>query len=192
MLNSRFSRFGDIRSLNRSLLVCVRARLLADQAQLTHQPTHAKAANTDAILTQHTQNASAASRASTLIEQLVDLAAQCNAARINTAASKAEQTTSTDSRSLITGLSARTIELARHQESGSFFRIAFSRSSRSILASSSWIFCCSESVLCFLERRQDALLEAALPSGAGLIQPAPAGSFDRAVTFRAPDWRPLV
>jgi len=39
--------------------------------------------------TQHTQNASTASRASTLVEQLVDLTAQCNAARINTAASKA-------------------------------------------------------------------------------------------------------
>src|SRR5690606_23591828 len=46
----------DIWSLNRSLLVCVRAWLLADQAQLTHQPTHTKTANADAILTQHTQN----------------------------------------------------------------------------------------------------------------------------------------
>ncbi len=78
----------DIWSLNRSLLVCVRAWLLADQAQLTHQPTHTKTANADAILTQHTQNAATASRASTLVEQLVNLTAQCNAACINTAASK--------------------------------------------------------------------------------------------------------
>ena len=79
----------DIWPLNRSLLVCVRAWLLADQAQLAHQPTHAKAANAYAIFTQHAQNASATSRSSTLVEQLIDLAAQCNAACINTAASKA-------------------------------------------------------------------------------------------------------
>jgi hypothetical protein len=61
--------------------------LFADQAQLTHQPTHTKPANAYAILTQHTQNAAAASRSSTLVEQLIDLTAQGNPASINTAAS---------------------------------------------------------------------------------------------------------
>jgi hypothetical protein len=78
----------DIWPLNRSLLVCVRAWLLADQAQLAHQPTHAKTANAYAILAQHAQDAATARRSSTLVEQLVNLTAQCNAACINTAASK--------------------------------------------------------------------------------------------------------
>ena len=39
-----------------------------------------------AILTQHAQNASATSRSSTLVEQLIDLTAQGNPACINTAA----------------------------------------------------------------------------------------------------------
>lgn len=79
----------DIWPLNRGLLICVLAWLLADQAQLTHQPTHTKATNAYAILTQHAQSAAASSRASTLVEQLIDLAAQHNAACVNTATSKA-------------------------------------------------------------------------------------------------------
>lgn len=50
----------DIWPLNRSLLVHVRAGLFADQAQLAHQPPHAKAANAYAILTQHAQDAATA------------------------------------------------------------------------------------------------------------------------------------
>ncbi|MCY1242143.1 hypothetical protein D9M72_550860 [compost metagenome] len=65
----------DVRAFNRGLLVSVRAWLLADQTQLTHQPTHAKTANRHAVFAQHAQNAAAAGRASTLAEQLVDLAA---------------------------------------------------------------------------------------------------------------------
>ncbi|SSI75528.1 Protein of uncharacterised function (DUF2699) [Acinetobacter baumannii] len=65
----------DIRPLNRGLFVGVRARLLADQAQLTHQPTHSETADGHALFAQHAQNAAAAGRAPTLAEQLVDLAA---------------------------------------------------------------------------------------------------------------------
>ncbi|MDT4885025.1 hypothetical protein FQZ97_1212190 [compost metagenome] len=65
----------DIRAFDRSLLVGVRARLFADQAQFTHQPTHAKTTNRHAVLAQHAEDAAAAGRAPTLAEQLVDLAA---------------------------------------------------------------------------------------------------------------------
>ncbi len=65
----------DIWPLNRSLFVGMRARLLADQAQLTHQPTHPVTADGHALFAQHAQDAAAAGRAPTLAEQLVDLAA---------------------------------------------------------------------------------------------------------------------
>ncbi|MOA07282.1 hypothetical protein D3C78_1269700 [compost metagenome] len=65
----------DIRALYRGLLVGVRPRLLADQPQLTHQPTHAETADFHAVFAQHAEDAAAAGRASTLAEQLVDLAA---------------------------------------------------------------------------------------------------------------------
>ena len=64
----------NIWSFNRGLLVGVRARLLANQAQLTHQPAYTKPTNFHAILAQHAQDAPATGRASTLTEQLVDLA----------------------------------------------------------------------------------------------------------------------
>lgn len=48
--NSRLGRF-DVRTLNRGLVVSVRARLLADQAQLTHKPMHTKTANRHAVIT---------------------------------------------------------------------------------------------------------------------------------------------
>lgn len=79
----------DIRALNRSLLVSVRTGLLADEAQLAHQPTHTETANRHAILAQHAHDASATSRAPTLAKQLVDATAQRNATSINTATSKA-------------------------------------------------------------------------------------------------------
>ncbi|OLQ29184.1 hypothetical protein BIW01_00475 [Pseudomonas aeruginosa] len=64
----------------------MRTWLFADQTQLAHQPTHTKATDAYAILTQHAQNAAAASGASTLVEQLIDLTAQGNPACINMAA----------------------------------------------------------------------------------------------------------
>ncbi len=78
----------DIRLLNRGLFVGVRARLLADQAQLTHQPTHSETADGHALFAQHAQDAAAAGRAPTLAEQLVDLATQRHAASIDTPPSK--------------------------------------------------------------------------------------------------------
>ncbi len=51
----------DIRALNCCLLICVRARLLADEAQLTHQPAHTETADRHAFLAQHAQDASATS-----------------------------------------------------------------------------------------------------------------------------------
>ncbi len=65
----------DIRALYRGLLVGVRPRLLADQPQLSHQPTHTETTDCHAVFAQHAEDAAAAGRASTLAEQLIDLAA---------------------------------------------------------------------------------------------------------------------
>ncbi|KAJ3473097.1 hypothetical protein NLI96_g13133 [Meripilus lineatus] len=66
----------NIDPLDRSLLVRMAAGLLADQPQLFHQATYLEAANRRAFLAHHAHDAAAASRASTLDEQVVHPVAQ--------------------------------------------------------------------------------------------------------------------
>lgn len=61
----------------------MRARLLADEPQLTHQTTHLKTSDHHAILAHHAQNTATARSATALAEQLVDPAAQSHTACID-------------------------------------------------------------------------------------------------------------
>src|SRR3569833_1802272 len=146
---------GNIRLLHHRLFIGRRARLFADQPQLSHQMTHLEPAYLNDAFLQHVPDRAAASRLTTLFKDLVHTAAQAHAIDIDviTSSSMSEVT---GSRHIKHGTDQ--IHRLKHTEQNkqhkhtnttniksavAFFKMAFSRSRRLIFASSSWIFCCS-------------------------------------------------
>lgn len=78
---------GNIRALNRGLLVRMRAWLLADQSLFPHQASDLEAPNLGAFVLEHGNDTATTGRATALAEQLVDAAAQSHSAHIDTPSS---------------------------------------------------------------------------------------------------------
>src|SRR3569832_301928 len=146
---------GNIRLLHLRLFIGRRARLFADQPQLSHQMTHLEPAYLNAAFLQHVPDRAAASRLTTMFKDLEHTAALAHAIDIDviTSSSMSEVAGSrhikhgTDQthrlmRAELVNQRRRTIS-SDIKSAVAFFKKAFSRSRRLIFASSSWIFCCS-------------------------------------------------
>src|SRR3569623_973606 len=146
---------GNIRLLHLRLFIGRRARLFADQPQLSHQMTHLEPAYLNAAFLQHVPDRAAASRLTTLFKDLVHTAAQAHAIDIDVITSSSMSVV-TGSRHIKHGtdqihrlmraelVNQRIRSISSDIKSAvAFFKMAFSRSRRLIFASSSWIFCCS-------------------------------------------------
>lgn len=139
----------DIDPLDRGLLVGMATRLLADQPEFFHQAADLEASNRRTFLAHHAHDAATASRASTLDEQLVYPATQCHALGINASGSpsvgiqagprhveyRADQLDRFACANLINYF-VRSMP-SDIKSAVAFFKMAFSRSRRSIRASSS-------------------------------------------------------
>lgn len=145
----------DIRPLHRSLFVGMRTGLLADQLHLAHQLAHLEPPNFDPVVTHHEHDASAARRTAALSKKLVHTATQkqllnvwgsaFTAVRVVTGTGDFKDRAQQINRLFCTKLiNQRKRSCSPAIRSAvAFFRIDFSRSSRLIRASNSWIFCCS-------------------------------------------------
>lgn len=145
----------NVRLLNRRSFVGMSSRLFADQLQFPHQASHLEPPDLLAVFLHHRHDAAATGSASTLRKQFVNPAAQPKPLNVW---SSAPETVGVVTRTSDIKDSANPINrLVRAQlinqrlrscssdikSAVAFFKMDFSRSSRAIRASNSWIFCCS-------------------------------------------------
>src|SRR3569833_3322463 len=135
---------GNIRLLHLRLFIGRRARLFADQPQLSHQMTHLEPAYLNAAFLQHVPDRASASRLTTLFKDLVHTAAQAHAIDIDVITSSSMSVV-TGSRHINYGtdqihrlMRAELVFLCIRSISSdiksavAFFKMAFSRSRRLI------------------------------------------------------------